>query len=67
MWTLVHPIVIRARDDFAAVDCINEIQRLRFNHAFGDSWSDRWLHKENPMKIGRAIIVESSDHGPSFS
>ena len=48
-----------ARDDFATVDLINEIRRLRFDLTFGESKINMWLLKENQMKIGQAIIMGS--------
>ena len=39
----------------------------RFNHAFGDSWSDTWTHLDSPMKIRRAKNKEMWDRGPRIS
>ena len=66
-WISVHQINIKAREQFIVVDCLSEILRLGFNRVFDDSWSDTWLHKDSPMKIGQAIIAGSWDCGPSKS
>ena len=66
-WIRAHLIAINSRDNFAAIDLINEIRRPWFNRALGEPRFDTWLHKETPTKIGRAIIVGYWDQGPSKS
>ena len=49
----INEIAINACENFAAVDLIYEIRRLRFNRALSEPRFDMWLYKDNLMKIRR--------------
>ena len=66
-WIRVHPIIIKACDDFVVVDLINEIRRPQFNRIFDELRRNTWHHVDSLMKIRHAIIKESCDRGPLIS